>query len=58
MIPVQQLVVGDGKDGRPYGDCTRACVASIFELPIDQVPNFAAAAPRDPAAIARAAGRR
>jgi len=22
------------------GDCARACIASIFELPIDAVPNF------------------
>lgn len=29
MIPVVQLVVGDGKDGRPSGDCFRACLASI-----------------------------
>lgn len=43
MIPVVQSIVGDGKDGRPYGDCIRACVASIFELPIEQVPHFAAA---------------
>lgn len=27
------------------GDCLRACVASIFELPIEQVPHFAAAEP-------------
>lgn len=43
MIPVMQEVVGDGKEGRPIGDCLRACVASIFELPIEDVPHFAAA---------------
>lgn len=43
MIPVMQQVVGDGKDGRPMGDCLRACVASIFELPIADVPHFAEA---------------
>lgn len=40
MIPVVQSIVGDGRDGRPNGDCFRACVASIFELPLDQVPHF------------------
>lgn len=40
MIPVVQLVVGDGKDGRPKGDCFRACVASIFEMRAEDVPNF------------------
>lgn len=40
MIPVVQTIVGDGKDGRPMGDCFRACVASIFELAIDEVPHF------------------
>jgi len=24
----------------PLGDCFRACVASVFELPLDAVPNF------------------
>jgi hypothetical protein len=38
-----QRVVGSGIDGEPMGDCLRACVASIFELPIDQVPHFAEA---------------
>ena len=40
MIPVVQSIVGDGKDGRRNGDCFRACVASIFELPLEAVPNF------------------
>jgi hypothetical protein len=35
MIPVQQTIFGP-----PHGDCYRACVASILELPIDDVPNF------------------
>lgn len=41
MVPVSQSIVGDGKDGRPFGDCLRACFASIFELSIDEVPHFA-----------------
>lgn len=44
MIPVMQQVVGDGRDGRPVGDCMRACVASVFELSLDAVPHFAIAA--------------
>jgi hypothetical protein len=39
--PVMQSIVGDGIDGRPMGDCIRACIASIFELPIEEVPHFA-----------------
>ena len=35
MIPVDQTIVSE-KDG----DCTRASLASILELPIDAVPNF------------------
>jgi hypothetical protein len=41
MIPVVQSIVGDGRDGRPVGDCMRACFASIFELPLSSVPHFA-----------------
>lgn len=35
MKPVNQTIVSV-KDG----DCTRACLASILDLPIDAVPNF------------------
>ena len=35
MKPVEQREFGEGK-----GDCFRACVASIFELLLDQVPHF------------------
>jgi len=35
MIPVDQTIVN-----LETGDCVRACVASIFELSIDDVPNF------------------
>lgn len=27
-------------DGHPAGDCMRACVATILELPLDEVPHF------------------
>jgi hypothetical protein len=35
MKPVDQIVFEDNK-----GDCFRACVASILELPLEEVPNF------------------
>jgi len=35
MKPVYQKVIEQGK-----GDCWRACIASILELDIDEVPNF------------------
>jgi len=35
MKPVQQTIFDD-----THGDCFRACVASIFEFPIDKMPNF------------------
>lgn len=43
MIPVVQSIVaaGDVPDRVP-GDCVRACVASIFELRLEQVPHFVA----------------
>jgi hypothetical protein len=37
LKPVDQIVFG-----YPHGDCTRACVASIFELSSEEVPNWAA----------------
>lgn len=35
MKPVDQKIFDN-----EYGDCFRACVASIFEFPIEDVPNF------------------
>lgn len=35
MKPVNQIILDD-----ILGDCFRACVASIFEMPIKEVPNF------------------
>lgn len=40
MKPVDQTIFGDGSDGQPHGDCFRACVASILELLIGDVPHF------------------
>ena len=39
MIPVKQQVLYQDEP-RIYGDCMRACVASILELPINEVPHF------------------
>ena len=35
MKPVDQTIISS-----TLGDCFRACVASIFEFPIEQMPNF------------------
>jgi hypothetical protein len=41
MIPVDQALLHDPDNG-VTGDCLRACFASIFELPSDEVPHFVA----------------
>ena len=41
MIPVQQTIFGRGPDfGESVGNCFAACIASILEIPLDDVPNF------------------
>ena len=40
MTPVQQQFLHDDAAG-VVGDCFRACVASILDLPIEAVPHFA-----------------
>jgi hypothetical protein len=39
MIPVIQTRLST-PDKPAYGNCFTACIASILELPIEQVPNF------------------
>jgi len=39
MRPVDQTILA-GDSGPHKGDCFRACVASILELPIEAVPHF------------------
>lgn len=39
MKPVMCMVKDDPANGS-YGDCVRACVASILELEADEVPHF------------------
>lgn len=45
MIPVEQqkMAIFDEKgDNVQRGDCLTACLASLFELPLDEVPHFVA----------------
>lgn len=39
MIPVMCMVKDDPENGK-YGDCVRACLASMLELESSQVPHF------------------
>jgi hypothetical protein len=46
MKPQQQLVRHDPARGH-YGDCHRAALASLFEIPVAEVPHFAAGGPSE-----------
>jgi len=37
--PVKQTIIHNPDNGM-YGDCFRACVASLLEKPIEKVPHF------------------
>jgi len=39
MKPVNQIYLHD-PDNNSVGDCWRACIASVLELPIEEVPHF------------------
>ena len=39
MIEIKQTVFGD------HGNCFAACVASLFELPLDEIPDFCSLPP-------------
>ncbi len=39
MTPVDQRIMHDPNNG-VYGDCMRACVASLLDLNIENVPHF------------------
>jgi hypothetical protein len=43
MTPVEQNVFGEGK-----GNCWAACIASLLDLPITEVPNFCGEPERNP----------
>lgn len=38
MIPVDQQQLYDPKDESPWGDCVASCIASILEIPLEQIP--------------------
>jgi hypothetical protein len=40
MKPVDMQFMETGKEGATPGDCFRCCVASLLELPIEDVPHF------------------
>ena len=40
MTPTMQTIFGNGKQTGVPGNCIQACVATIFDLPLDAVPNF------------------
>lgn len=40
MTPVDQALVHDPDNGQ-HGDCMRACIASLLDLPLLSVPHFA-----------------
>ncbi len=42
MTPYRQIVKHDPERGQ-FGDCARTCIASILDLPLESVPNFAEA---------------
>lgn len=46
MTPVEQRIPHDPMNGM-YGDCMRACVASILDLEIEEVPHFYASGDQD-----------
>ena len=46
MIPVYSTVPHKPEEGL-YGDCHRACVASVLELPSEAVPHFFAKGPEE-----------
>lgn len=40
MTPVMRSIPHDPSNGL-YGDCHRACIASLLDLPLEEVPHFA-----------------
>ena len=39
MQPIKQTILHDPDNGQ-YGNCFQACIASLLEMPITQVPHF------------------
>jgi hypothetical protein len=42
MIPVNQTTFGTTKESPEVGNCWSACIASLLEIPVEEVPTFAA----------------
>lgn len=42
MIPHTQTIFGDGTEGATPGNCMQTAVASLLDLPLDDVPHFVA----------------
>lgn len=40
MTPVFQTITDHNPQEGRYGNCTQACVASILDMPLEQVPHF------------------
>lgn len=40
MIAHTQTIFGNGDDGATPGNCTQAALASLLDLPLDQVPHI------------------
>jgi len=40
MKPIHQTLFGNGENGTQRGNCFAACIASLLELPLEEVPNF------------------
>lgn len=41
MTPVKQTILGRGPDhGEPCGNCMQAAIATILDLPLEEVPHF------------------
>jgi len=48
VTPLDQTIFGvvTPEDGKRPGNCWQACVASLLDLPLDQVPHFIEVSPR------------
>lgn len=41
MISIDQTIIDHNPEKGIFGNCLQACVASLFELPLESVPHFA-----------------
>ena len=40
MTPVYQTIIGRGDGNGPLGNCMQAVIASLLDLPLEEVPHF------------------